>query len=553
MMLLFISTVIASNGLKLLEMDTPLKPFKPAYGNVKSVCKPMELWGTVTPGKKAADGEGTLLPHPSPGSACAIEQEAGAVKAYKAIIACATTDNSCKLKAVKEFGNILDRCCQSTYDAFGDGAGNPDATTKFNGQTNVGFGKKRLPGVAATCVGWSIGLASGGAFGVDPPTSHSDFVVSYWRGTAPSWETPSGACYSTSCSWMAVYHWKVASAAASTTANGVISPDPAVTCAAGDVNNGVCLGRWRKQCMSGAWAANTGWQLDYSPGIYTTKCAGFCTDITSTTVTFYKTNYCYLDKNGGDDANMRCWATKAPAPNPAQMPAAFNDPKIVNMAGEQFEILTTGTFSMLNVQQSAQSNLQILATIDRAGSRCGATYIQNVSLSGEWISQLGMPSVLVRAAAAVPKKGALQVSIDEEHSWQQYSEWKTVQNMSFDQSHHFKLQLKSVTVEVSVDSHRIVESGKKTRRFANFLDLNIQGIHQLPKSYTVSGLLGNDDHSSVTALPDDCHAESFALRTISRATLKSQEEAEEPNSQAEAEEPEDDCPLEVCGATLPDN
>merc|ERR550514_1506283 len=60
---------------------------------------------------------------------------------------------------------------------------------------------------------------------------------------------------------------------------------------------------------------------------------------------------------------------------------AKNDPKVKNMDGQEFEIMATGTFSLLTLKEkTSQTLFEVSATIDRAGTRCGATYIQNITL-----------------------------------------------------------------------------------------------------------------------------------------------------------------------------
>merc|ERR1719156_102628 len=94
---------------------------------------------------------------------------------------------------------------------------------------------------------------------------------------------------------------------------------------------------------------------------------------------------------------------------------AKNDPKVKNMDGEEFEIMATGTFSLLSLKARSQRTVfEASATIDRAGTRCGATYIQNITLSGQWVEDIGVQHIQVMAAAFVSKAKALQVNFDGE-------------------------------------------------------------------------------------------------------------------------------------------
>merc|ERR550537_309139 len=90
---------------------------------------------------------------------------------------------------------------------------------------------------------------------------------------------------------------------------------------------------------------------------------------------------------------------------------------VQNIRGEKFEIMATGTFSLLSLStDSRQPVLEASATIDRAGTRCGATYIQNLTLSGQWVEDIGVPRIQVKAEAAVAKAKALQIKFDDQ--WQ---------------------------------------------------------------------------------------------------------------------------------------
>lgn len=199
------------------------------------------------------------------------------------------------------------------------------------------------------------------------------------------------------------------------------------------------------------------------------------------------------------------------------MAKAFNDPRVVNLAGETFDIMAVGTMSMLRASTTAGvSALSIAATVDRAGTRCGATYIQNISIEGTWVQEkFGSSKLEVRATAAVPKPESLQVSLDGEtwkrpvemNSWQSYGETVTVRPQ------RLQLQIKKIILDVGADSHRVVEVGTKTRRFANFLNLNIKGADSLTAAgLRISGLLSGDNHDEITKLPSGCETSESSKR-----------------------------------------
>lgn len=542
-----LSSLVLSSGLKLLTEPVatpggiPLKPYKPVGGNVKSDCVKMEMWEAYKLGYKFKDAQSETEIGLSPGSACAAAMDVAGKKYVKVLTTASATEGE-KEEAADAYATVLDRCCQSTSVGL----------VSLEGQKNVGFGAPRLPGVANNCVSWTMAINSD--YSETAFTSTKVPTVKFYdsfHDYSTAYEQPTNYDSAPKKFWSMVQQ-KVLNAGNSAVDPKVPGEDQGelvpttdketvieTICGSAATTGGslACLKALREQCkQSGSdyWkdAEDGTWLLqDNKPQV----CAGFC--VQGTTRTFYKTNFCYLELATGatkSGAGERCYSTKSPTPKLSDMPKAFNDPKVVNMAGEKFEILQSGTFTMLQVVQGAEQKLQILATIDRAGSRCGATYIQNVSLHGAWVSDLGVPAFHVRAEAAVPKKMALQVSVNNEQTWLSSSQWKGAQNVSFGED--LKLMLRSTVVEVSVDSHRIVEGQRKTRRFANFLNLNVKGVHQI--SGSVGGLLGSDNHEDVTQLPKDC--EENLKPPLSFAVLESLGDGD------------GSCSLEECGATMDD-
>jgi len=201
---------------------------------------------------------------------------------------------------------------------------------------------------------------------------------------------------------------------------------------------------------------------------------------------------------------------------------AKNDPKVKNIDGEEFEIMATGTFSLLSLKASSTQKAVFTAsaTVDRAGTRCGATYIQNLTLSGQWVEDTGVASIEIKAEAAVPKNKALRVNFAGE--WQPATSKLSYAAVQKADGKEIILQLNKLKVLASVDSHRIHEQRVKTKRFANFLNVNFEGISTL-SGISVNGLLGRDAHAYATQLPDGCESEKLAafIATDKKAMLSS--------------------------------
>lgn len=186
----------------------------------------------------------------------------------------------------------------------------------------------------------------------------------------------------------------------------------------------------------------------------------------------------------------------------------FGDPKATNLRGEKFEILALGTFSLLSItgEQSLTNRLSLDATVDRAGEMCGATYIKNATMSGSWIEEVeGLKDVRVRAAPGVPKKLSLEVAFNE--NWQKSgSDLVGFKGIVKDASTKaIRFSLKEVTIKVMIDAHRIRQNGVKTTKYANFLNINVDGLAKVKEDgVRLGGLLGYDDHNFAIEAPNDC-------------------------------------------------
>lgn len=198
----------------------------------------------------------------------------------------------------------------------------------------------------------------------------------------------------------------------------------------------------------------------------------------------------------------------------ASMTWAKNDPIVKNMDGEEFEIMATGTFSLLTVKLATETLFEASATIDRAGTRCGATYIQNITLSGGWVKdEVKVPQIQIKAEASVPKAKALQVNFNGE--WQHSASHLSYAIVKHANANKLNLKLNHLDLTVSIDSHRIHEEGTKTRRFANFLNINFGGISEV-SGVSLGGLLGRDSHQAAAELPQGCEAELANIDSDSR-------------------------------------
>merc|ERR1719335_1474821 len=124
-----------------------------------------------------------------------------------------------------------------------------------------------------------------------------------------------------------------------------------------------------------------------------------------------------------------------------------------------------------------------------------------MTLSGQWVEDVGVPRIQIKAVAAVPKAKALQVNFNGE--WQHAGSQLSSAAVQDANAKMLRLKLHLLGVVVTVDSHRIQEGGMKTKRFANFLNVNFEGISKL-NGVSIGGLLGRASHEAASELPEGC-------------------------------------------------
>lgn len=190
------------------------------------------------------------------------------------------------------------------------------------------------------------------------------------------------------------------------------------------------------------------------------------------------------------------------------------DPKATNIAGQKFEILALGSFSFLSITEkySSFSVLSLSASIERAGEICGATYIRNLTLSGSWLKDIG--DLRVRAAQGRKKEDALELYLDNE--WSLASDRKTSNILKHLSRKEVTITIRDLSLHIQIDAHRIrTKEGRKTHKMANFLNLDVEGLHSIERQgFEVGGLLGNDDHTLAMQSPTECTKKELKLKNI---------------------------------------
>merc|ERR1719392_477468 len=109
--------------------------------------------------------------------------------------------------------------------------------------------------------------------------------------------------------------------------------------------------------------------------------------------------------------------------------SANSDPHVVNMAGEKFDILATGAFSLLSLTRATEEDLMINGTIARFGAKCGESFITHLENTGGWIRKAYNTEALkVRAVQDAPKQQALQINFGQ--NWEPISNLQEMAHLS---------------------------------------------------------------------------------------------------------------------------
>jgi len=200
------------------------------------------------------------------------------------------------------------------------------------------------------------------------------------------------------------------------------------------------------------------------------------------------------------------------------------DPHVTNIKGESFDILQTGSFPMLSLLPAKPTPsergpfLHVDASISRTAKGCSEAYIQNATLSGTWITDMGYNLIEVRA-----KPSSLEVAIDG--IWQNVSTITSV-GFSSPSPQVLAIKIRKITIKIDILNYSNKRSSKyqaKVHKLGwSYLNMRFKGLYSLSSEFVdIRGLLGYDDHTSAATLPEICKKSAFARRTPTLPFLSS--------------------------------
>jgi hypothetical protein len=182
--------------------------------------------------------------------------------------------------------------------------------------------------------------------------------------------------------------------------------------------------------------------------------------------------------------------------------------------GQKFNILQVGTFPLFKISPLIKNEapyLALHASIHHVQDDCGPTYIQNVTLSGKWLSPLiGDSALAVRVVHWVPKTEALEVRIkDTWHPVKYAGKILSIVSKVTDSRVNFVVNKISVHVSLGQNTRKV-----DTSQGYNFLNVNVEGINTHDRSQLLSGLLIRDDISGVETAPNNCQTKGKGFANV---------------------------------------
>jgi len=198
--------------------------------------------------------------------------------------------------------------------------------------------------------------------------------------------------------------------------------------------------------------------------------------------------------------------TDADVPSPPPV-SAFGDPRVVNLKGEEFDIVKLGTFSFLSLTSKNDNEvrdrpilLAVDATVAPEDLKWGchhSTFIRNLSLTGEWVTQASdgmVKSIGVRAVTSKEK------SLTDSLEYKLNGKWEVASKMN-NSGYEFNFITKASVDKVDLMIHNL-KFGISLHRddFQNrpsfYLNLNIAGLNDVESNENVfvGGILGHGDH-----------------------------------------------------------
>jgi len=177
------------------------------------------------------------------------------------------------------------------------------------------------------------------------------------------------------------------------------------------------------------------------------------------------------------------------------------DPHVTNLAGNNFDILALGSFSLLHFTQSNVTLFKAEGMIDRLGELCTQTFVKKLTFSGAWITEVEQITLLEMQAKPEDTGSALEMRLSS-------GTWEAPRNISSEitstSSTEIILRLHKVTLTINTASHW----------GWNYLNLHFYGTSHVSKEVHLGGLLAYDDFTRAATPSGNCTEGNKAIFDI---------------------------------------
>jgi len=182
----------------------------------------------------------------------------------------------------------------------------------------------------------------------------------------------------------------------------------------------------------------------------------------------------------------------------------------LNIKGEKFNIVRTGDAPLVSIASDGTAHLEVMARIEGVKKCQKKMFITRVNSSGSWLEK----NVAVTVGSQ-DENQAFNVMVDGQEVWSPASRGytpPTAEKVVFNHANKFSInemaskaaQQPGMQLKMSPGITMKIVRPLRRPTTPPHLNFDIQGLANLPGSFKVGGLLGQDDHSYWSAREDDC-------------------------------------------------
>mmetsp|Transcript_96652 Transcript_96652/g.301530 ORF Transcript_96652/g.301530 Transcript_96652/m.301530 type:complete len:423 (+) Transcript_96652:66-1334(+) len=203
-------------------------------------------------------------------------------------------------------------------------------------------------------------------------------------------------------------------------------------------------------------------------------------------------------------------------------PSAVDDPHLVNIQGQRFDVLQPRNHTLLQIPRgatTADTLLRIDATMTNFESNCAELYIRTLHATGRWANETtGGPLTFHAGDDGLGRLGSSGIMLAT-------GDVRPVTQIRSASPRGVKWiqdgpREKGIISRVAINfgpTRAVIDWRKKQGKGANIVYLNLRVLRLGLANKSIGGLLGLDDHSFAASMPEECPATSAAAIALTRS------------------------------------